>query len=152
MGNDDDPIFAAELRELFDRAIELAGEVREAFVREQCRARPELEAALRRLIEHHETLGTFLAAPVVARRPLAETPAPLSGLLLRPGDELGGYDIDDYLGGGGGLRLGGARLDARLFHGLGPCGEVGDPVLELGFQRVERAREAMHRFFERAHW
>jgi hypothetical protein len=97
-----------ELRLLFDQAIELDEVARAAFVAERKAGRPELAAALTRLLAHHRELGDFLGRPWSAGPRDASVPA---GSLLAPSERLGAYTVLGLLGRGGGGQVYRARQE-----------------------------------------
>ena len=89
---------SSELRGLFDRALELVGDRRQAYLHACQDSHPVLAHELARLLEQHETLGGFLAEPV------HEVDVALDRLeveRLVEGEILGDYRIGSFLGRGG---------------------------------------------------
>ncbi|HEX6884752.1 MAG TPA: serine/threonine-protein kinase [Planctomycetota bacterium] len=97
-----------ELRALFDAALELEGEARAAFIAERTAGRPQVAAALTRLLAHHQELGDFLGRPWSAA-PDGGVPA---SSLLAPGERLGAYLVEGLLGRGGGGQVYRARQES----------------------------------------
>src|SRR5262245_26652215 len=91
-----------QIKEIYDRALDLRRDQREGFLAEACAADDDLRREVESLLAAHENAGTFLQAPAVevaAHEIVAdEIPSPAPQLI---GRELANYRIVSLLGRGG---------------------------------------------------
>lgn len=92
----------AKLRELFDRAMQLATSERQSFLDRECRGDATLHARVLELVKAAEAEGTFLSSPTgdmgtQALRQLAATVPLVEG----PGTKIGLYKLLQLIGEGG---------------------------------------------------
>src|SRR5215510_11106000 len=91
-----------QIKEIYDRALDLGRDGREGFLAEACAADDDLRREVESLLAAHEDAGTFLKAPAVevaARDIVAdEVTSPAPQLI---GRELANYKIISLLGRGG---------------------------------------------------
>src|SRR5262245_27756594 len=91
-----------QIKEIYDRALDLSGNEREGFLAEVCAGVDELRREVDSLLAAHEEAGSFLQAPAVGvavREILAnEVTSPAPQLI---GRELANYRIVSLLGRGG---------------------------------------------------
>src|SRR5262245_13149932 len=91
-----------QIKEIYDRALDLCGEEREIFLAEACASDADLRLEVESLLAAHEVAGTFLQAPAVevaAREIVADEVTPPPPQLI--GRELANYRIVSLLGRGG---------------------------------------------------
>src|SRR5215510_12437829 len=97
-----DAIRWGQIKEIYDRALDLSREERESVLAEACADAADLRREVESLLAAHEDAGTFLQAPafeVAARERVAdEVSSPATQLI---GRELASYRIDSMLGRGG---------------------------------------------------
>ncbi len=82
------------VREIFDHAVELRAEEREAFIKAVCGGDADLLKKVRELLEAHDSAGAFLSDPAI-------DPAALGGELPATGHRIGPYKLLRVLGEGG---------------------------------------------------
>src|SRR5262245_32158274 len=91
-----------QIKEIYDRALDLSREERKSFLDEACAGAADLRREVETLLAAHEDAGTFLQAPafeVAAREMVAdEVSSPATQLI---GRELANYRIVSMLGRGG---------------------------------------------------
>src|SRR5215475_4768036 len=91
-----------QIKEIYDRALDLSREERENFLAEACAGDDDLRREVESLLAAHDDAGTFLQSPAVevaAREIVAdEVTSPAAQLI---GQELGNYRIVSLLGRGG---------------------------------------------------
>src|SRR5215510_8489468 len=91
-----------QIKEVYDRALDLGGDERECFLAEACGGDDDLRLEVESLLAAHEDAGTFLQSPAVevaARERVAdEVSSPATQLI---GRELANYRIVSLLGRGG---------------------------------------------------
>src|SRR5215470_13353094 len=91
-----------QIKEIYDRAIDLRGDERESILAEACASDDDLRREVESLLAAHEDAGTFLQAPAVevaAQDIVADqATAPAPQLI---GRELANYKIISLLGRGG---------------------------------------------------
>jgi serine/threonine protein kinase/tetratricopeptide (TPR) repeat protein len=90
----------AEIEQLLDGALELAGEERAEWLGRSCAEDPGLRAEVERLLGACEAAGTFLEEPAPVAAAAMVTSVELSEA-LQPGDRVGSYEIIRELGRGG---------------------------------------------------
>jgi serine/threonine protein kinase len=83
----------SEVTQVFQEAVELSPDAREAFLAERCDGNPEVRAAVEELLRAHDNAGSFGEAPILALSTLSRR--------LEPGTALGPYRIEAFLGAGG---------------------------------------------------
>jgi serine/threonine protein kinase len=89
----------SRVTDIFTRALDLAPDARQAFVREAAGADEELGAEVLSLLEAHERAGSFIEDPAPALAP--DTTGTLTTAPLAPGQVLGHYRIAGMIGEGG---------------------------------------------------
>src|SRR5262245_42430492 len=91
-----------QIKEVYDRALDLCGDERDGFLAEACGDDADLRREVESLLAAHEDAGTFLQSPAVevAAREIAagEVSSPAPQLI---GRELVNYKIVSLLGRGG---------------------------------------------------
>src|SRR5262245_18231022 len=91
-----------QIKEIYDRALDLSREEREGFLADACGDDDDLRREVESLLTAHDDAGTFLQSPAVevaAREIVAdEVPPPAPQLI---GRELANYKIISLLGRGG---------------------------------------------------
>src|SRR5262250_1449797 len=91
-----------QIKEVYDRALDLCGDEREGFIAEACGDDYDLRREIESLLSAHDDASQFLQAPAVevaAREIVAdEVPSPAHQLI---GRELANYKIISLLGRGG---------------------------------------------------
>src|SRR5262249_53702903 len=91
-----------QIKEIYDRALDLPGEERDGFLAEACAGDDDLQGEIETLLAAHNDAGTFLQAPPVefaAREIVAnEDTSPAPQLI---GRELANYRVVSLLGRGG---------------------------------------------------
>src|SRR5262249_10613866 len=91
-----------QIKEIYDRALDLCGDEREGFLAEACGGADDLRREVESLLTAHDDAGTFLQSPAVevaARDIVAdEITSPAPQLI---GRELANYRIVSLLGRGG---------------------------------------------------
>src|SRR5262245_58169950 len=91
-----------QIKEIYDRAIDLRGDEREGFLAEACGDNADLRREVESLLAAHEDAGTFLQSPAVevaAREIVADEDTSPAPQLI--GRELANYKIISLLGRGG---------------------------------------------------
>src|SRR5215475_12173673 len=91
-----------QIKEIYDRAIDLSNEERESFLAEACAGDADLRREVESLLVAHEDAGTFLQSPAVevaAREIVADEDTSPAPQLI--GRELANYKIISLLGRGG---------------------------------------------------
>src|SRR5262245_39431157 len=91
-----------QIKEIYDRALELSRDEREGFLAEACAGADELRHEVESLLAAHDDAGTFLQSPAVeaaAREIVADEVTPPAAQLI--GRELANYRIVSLLGRGG---------------------------------------------------
>src|SRR5262249_55194916 len=91
-----------QIKEIYDRALDLSGDEREGFLAEACAGDDDLRREIESLLAAHADAGTFLQSPAVevaARYIVADEVPPLAPQLI--GRELSNYKIISLLGRGG---------------------------------------------------
>src|SRR5215475_6201844 len=91
-----------QIKEIYDRALDLPGEERDGFLAEACAGDDDLRREVETLLAAHVAAGTFLQSPaveVVAREIVADEVSSPSPQLI--GRELANYKIISLLGRGG---------------------------------------------------
>jgi tetratricopeptide (TPR) repeat protein len=88
---------------VFDAALDLAGDDRQAFVERACAGDPELRADVERLLRSHHRSDGFLSTPAahVAGPLMANAPPAGDGGLTTLPDHIGPYRIEREIGRGG---------------------------------------------------
>jgi serine/threonine protein kinase/Tol biopolymer transport system component len=91
-----------QIKEIYDRALDLSSDKREGFLAEACAGNDDLRCEVESLLAAHDDAGPFLQSPAVqvaAREIVAdEAPSPAPQLI---GRELSNYKIISLLGRGG---------------------------------------------------
>src|SRR5262249_52322835 len=87
-----------QIKEVYDRALDLHGDEREGFLAEACAADTVLLAEVDSLLRAHEQAGSFLAEPVCELAAEPTTACEGEGLV---GQALGHYQLVGLLGRGG---------------------------------------------------
>jgi serine/threonine protein kinase len=91
-----------QIKEVYDRALDLHGDERDSFLEEACAGDDDLRREVQSLLAAHDDAGTFLQAPAVevAAREITtdEVTSPAPQLI---GRELANYKIISLLGRGG---------------------------------------------------
>ena len=95
---DTDPQRWQQVKQIFEGALELHGDEREAFLASACEGQTEMRAEVESLLRSYEVAGSFMEAPAVAHA--ADT---LVGLdqKLTPGQRVKHYQIVNLIGEGG---------------------------------------------------
>src|SRR5262245_61583320 len=91
-----------QIKEVYDRALDLGGDAREGFLAEACADDANLRREVESLLAAHEDAGTFLQAPAVkvaAQEIFADQDTSPAPQLI--GRELDNYRIVSLLGRGG---------------------------------------------------
>src|SRR5215813_10171215 len=91
-----------QIKEIYDRALDLSGDEREGLLAEACAGDDDLRREIESLLAAHADAGTFLQSPAVevaARYIVADEVPPLAPQLI--GRELSNYKIISLLGRGG---------------------------------------------------
>ncbi len=99
----------AQIRQIFDAALERPPQVRAAYLRTVCARDDELRREVENLLESHDTSTDFLSTPA----------AQLGQALFARGDSFRGDDADDYAKG---YRVGSYEFERRI--GRGGMGSV----------------------------
>src|SRR5262245_26737526 len=97
-----DAIRWGQIKEVYDRALDLHGEERESFLAEACGDDDDLRREVESLLAAHEDAGTFLQSPAVevaARETITDELTSPSPHLI--GRELANHKIISLLGRGG---------------------------------------------------
>jgi serine/threonine protein kinase/Flp pilus assembly protein TadD len=87
-----------QIKEIYDRALDLSRDERESFLAEACAADPALHAEVDSLLRAHEQAGSFLDEPVCELGAESTTACQGEGLV---GQALGHYQLVGLLGRGG---------------------------------------------------
>ena len=95
---DTDPQRWQQVKKIFEGALELHGEHREAYLVGACEGQNELRAEVESLLRSYEVAGSFMEAPAVAQA--ADTLAELDQKLT-PGQRVKHYQIVNLIGEGG---------------------------------------------------
>src|SRR5215813_1647443 len=91
-----------QIKEVYDRALDLRGDEREDFLAEACAGDDDLRREVESLLAAHDDAGQFLQSPAVevaAREIVADEVSPPAPQLI--GRELANYRIISLLGRGG---------------------------------------------------
>src|SRR5262250_2266528 len=91
-----------QIKEVYDRALDLRGDERDGYLAEACAGDADLRREVESLLAAHDDAGTFLQSPAVevaAREIVADEGAAPSPQLI--GWELASYKIISPLGRGG---------------------------------------------------
>ena len=83
------------IKDLFERAFDKDTAERETFLTQECGGDQELRRSVEVLLEARKSVGDFLESPAT------ETMRVAPQALLKPGDRLGAYTIEDLVGSGG---------------------------------------------------
>jgi TolB-like protein/tetratricopeptide (TPR) repeat protein len=97
--NSSDPVRWARAHDLFQAALDLPADQRQAFVDTRCRDDQALRDEVSSLLASDEVAGQFIEQPAAVL--LANLAAGTSKPRLTPGDWLGRYEILQFLGAGG---------------------------------------------------
>ncbi|MHC4100905.1 MAG: serine/threonine-protein kinase, partial [Planctomycetota bacterium] len=89
-----------EARELFQAALDLAGEERAGFLDERCGGDAELRAEVEALLAHDAATGVFMQAPV-AQQALGAPEWSEAAEPLRCGERIDRYELRQVIASGG---------------------------------------------------
>jgi serine/threonine-protein kinase len=132
------------VKEVLQSALERSREDRPGFLRDACRDDDTLRTEVESLLLAHERAGRF------AERPALETLAPETGdpgqpdsgyATLRPGTQLGPYEVDARIGAGGMgevYRARDTRLDRLVAIKIPSAALQADPAFRQRFEREAR--------------
>src|SRR5262245_55269105 len=132
-----------QIKEVYDRALDLSGDERAGFLAEACAADPELHAEVDSLLRAHEQAGSFLDEPVRELAAESMTACQGEGLV---GKALGHYQIEGLLGRGGMGEVYSAqdtRLNRMVALKILPAGVATDQDRMRRFTREAKAASAL---------
>jgi serine/threonine protein kinase len=132
-----------QIKEIYDRALDLYGEEREDFLAEACAADPALHAEVDSLLRAHEQAGSFLHEPLCELGAKSTTACQGEGLV---GQALGHYQLVGLLGRGGMGEVYSAqdtRLNRMVALKILPAGVATDQDRMRRFIREAKAASAL---------
>ncbi|MGH9767780.1 MAG: serine/threonine-protein kinase [Blastocatellia bacterium] len=136
-----------QIKEVYDRALDLRGEEREGFLAEACGGDDDLRREVESLLAAHEDAGSFLHSPaieVAAREIIADEDTSPAPQLI--GRELANYRIVSLLGRGGMGEVYSAqdtRLNRVVALKILPAGMATDQDRIRRFTREAKAASAL---------
>jgi len=138
-----------QIKEVFQDALDRPPNERAQWLRGRCGDDSALQAEVESLLATHEQAGSFAEQPALAgvRRDVPEPPSSASDVhrAVRPGDRLGVYEIQAFVGAGGMgevYRARDTRLDRSVAIKVLPAQLAAD---RDRFQRFEREARAVAR-------
>ena len=87
-----------KIKNLFEEALLLSGDEREAFLNENCKDNPELKKELESLLESHQKAENFLEAPPIQTNDFNSDENSADEFI---GKKIGKYEVERKLGSGG---------------------------------------------------